>query len=245
MKRKKILIANWKNYIQDLNTINNKISDIHELVHDLCDIVICPPTIYLQKVLENIKNSNIKIGVQNFSLIDAGASTGEITLKSVADMGCDYAIIGHSEVRECNNEDNYMVRGKVEFALKYNITPIICIGENLDTRKHEDYLKFLIDQVIESLPSLEEYNGREIFIAYEPIWCIGSGIIPSAEQIEEIISTLKLIPNQFTVKFLYGGSVNEKNIQELNKINSLDGFLVGGASIDINKLLLMHKSITT
>lgn len=245
MMKKRILVANWKTYIQDLVTVKNKIEGINKFLTKVTGIIICPPSIYLQTLVNGIKNSEIAIGSQNISVVESNANTGEILASMQKDIGCSYSIIGHSEIRERYKESNTIIATKSKIALKYGIIPIICIGESIETRNRGDYLQFLTKQLVESLPPVEDISnvGNKILVAYEPIWAIGTGKIPSVIQIEEVITVLKSIPNAEKFQFLYGGSVNENNIKEISSIRLLNGVLVGSASTDIGKLSAVHQSL--
>lgn len=244
MQKRKILIANWKTYIQSFSEIDFKIDEIKQSLNfSNIDLVICPPFIYLQRMKNKLENHNLSIGSQNLSSSETNANTGEILATMLTDLGCGYSILGHSEIRERYAESSDTVANKVSIAFKHNITPIVCVGEALETRNKSNYLKFLIDQTIESLPQLGDIEKNNIIIAYEPIWSIGTGKIPSITQIEEVLNTLKSIPGLSSAKFVYGGSVNEKNIDEICKVKSLDGVLVGGASTDIKKLNVISQAL--
>jgi triosephosphate isomerase len=242
MQKRKILIANWKTYIKNFSEIDEKIDEIKDQVFlkDL-DIVICPSYIHLQSVANKLKDFEASIGSQNLCSSESNANTGEVLASMLTDVGCQYCILGHSEVRERNNESSNIVASKVQIALKNSIIPIVCVGETLELREKSDYIKFLINQTIESLPQVNGIEDKDIIIAYEPIWSIGTGKVPSIEQIEEVLSALKSIPGLSSAKFVYGGSVNEKNIDEICKVKSLDGVLVGGASTDVTKLKIISQ----
>jgi triosephosphate isomerase len=242
MTKRKLLIANWKTYIQDLDTARDKIEEINSLLGDVDGVVICPPFIYLQVLVSGLEKSSVDIGSQNISASES-TNTGEILAIMQKEIGCDYAILGHSEVRELYKESSDTVAAKVRIALRHGIIPIVCIGETAETRSNGHHLKFLIDQLIASLPQTEGLTYDEIIIAYEPIWSIGTGKVPTATQIEEVLSTLRLIPGLENCKFLYGGSVNEVNIEEISAIQSVDGVLVGAASTDIKKLYEIYKKL--
>ena len=242
MQKRKILIANWKTYIKNFSEIDEKIDEIKDQVFlkDL-DLVICPSYIHLQSVANKLKDFEVSIGSQNLCSSESNANTGEVLASMLTDVGCQYCILGHSEVRERNNESSNIVASKVQIALKNSIIPIVCVGETLELREKSDYIKFLINQTIESLPQVNGIEDKDIIIAYEPIWSIGTGKVPSIEQIEEVLSALKSIPGLSSAKFVYGGSVNEKNIDEICKVKSLDGVLVGGASTDVAKLKIISQ----
>ena len=207
MTNKKILVANWKTYIKDLTTVKNKIKDINAL-----------------------------LATTKKMIAKSDASTGEILASMQKDIGCSYTIIGHSEVRRNYRESHEIVATRVKGALEHGITPIICVGEEIETRNNVDHLKFLTNQLIGALALIKDTNNinNEIIVAYEPIWAIGTEQIPTVIQIKEVISRLRRSVSEVTnCQFLYGGSVNEDNIEEINSIEMLDGVLVGSASTDI------------
>lgn len=245
MEKRKLLIANWKTYIQSFSEIDIKIKQIKDsLGFANIDLIICPPFIYLQRMKSKLQSAEILIGSQNFSSSETNVNTGEILAGMLTDLGCKYSILGHSEIRERCNESSNMVANKVNIAFKYNITPIICVGEVLETRIKADYIKFLINQTIDSLPQVSNFEKKSIIIAYEPIWCIGTGKVPTIEQIEEVISSLKSMPGLDLARFVYGGSVNERNIDEICEAKSLDGVLVGEASTEITKLNFISQALS-
>lgn len=191
------------------------------------NVIICPTALYIPYFLGH----RYQIGIQNISGSDLGAYTGEICAKQASDIGISYAIIGHSERR--NKETSEEINTKIKKALKNNIKVILCIGEN-DKEDKKEKLKFQL------LNDLKDINNLEnIIIAYEPVWCIGTGVTPTNLQIEETISFIQsIINNNFhqNVKILYGGSVDKNNINILKKISNLEGFLIGKASTDYKQL---------
>ena len=246
MGNKKILVANWKAHIQNLITVENRIEGINILLAKSENIIICPPFLYLKMLIDEIENDEILIGSQNLPITESEASTGEILAPMQVDIGCRYAIIGHSEVRRNYKESDDIVATKARIALEYGIIPIICIGESLEIRNSGQYLQFLTGQLIRSLPSVKGISnirniGNRMIIAYEPIWSIGTGNIPNVAQIEEVITTLKSLPEAKEYPFIYGGSVNEYNIEDINFTYMLDGVLVGRASTDVNKLAIIRQ----
>ena len=244
MVNKKILVANWKAYIKDLTTVKNKIEDINALLATTKKIIICPPFIYLQALVDGIKNPDIAIGSQAISIAQSDASTGEILASMQKDIGCSYTMIGHSEVRRSYKETHEVIATGVKIALEHGIIPIICVGETISIRNNANYLKFLNNQLTEALALIKDTNyiNNEIIVAYEPIWAIGTQKIPTTIQIEEVIKRLRRsIPEATNLQFLYGGSVNEDNIKEINSIEMLDGVLVGSASTDISRLFTIRQ----
>lgn len=183
-------------------------------------VILCPPFTYLQK------GNNYVLGAQNCFYKNEGAYTGEISPKMLKDLGCKYVIIGHSERREIFKEDNECINLKIKICLENKLKPILCIGEKL----REDR-----EQVLRA--QLKGINDKNIIIAYEPVWAIGTG---KACELEDILSSYNLIKKIAKEnKVLYGGSVNSINAKDI--INITDGVLVGGASINKKEFLKIIK----
>ena len=227
---KEIIIANWK--------LNGSLAFTKEYTEKLrfnisnkqrC-IIVCPPFTYINKLNFN----NIFLGGQNCSSFEKGAYTGEISAEILKNVGCDVCIVGHSERRQFFNENNDSLSKKLDNCIKNDIIPVFCVGENLE-EKNENITKEVLKQQLNCCIS-KNLGNKEIIIAYEPIWAIGTGLVPSLEEISEIHSFIKNdIFNDNEVKILYGGSVKANNSKDILKIDSVDGLLVGGASIDINE----------
>lgn len=214
---KKQEFSDYQKELSKINSNNNK-------------IVLCPT--YLNIPRFNL--DNIILGSQDVSKQEQGAYTGEISAKALKEENVKYCIIGHSERRENNKETSKDISTKAKKLLKENIIPIICIGENLEIKKSNKYIEYLKKEITESIEGLTKEEQKKVIIAYEPIYSIGTGIIPTNNEIEEIINLINLIlPNN---KVIYGGSVNEKNIVRLRKIHKLDGYLLGGLSLKIEKI---------
>ncbi|MBM5781930.1 MAG: triose-phosphate isomerase [Pelagibacterales bacterium] len=183
-----------------------------------------------------LKERPIKIGGQDCHFEDYGSFTGDISASSLKKIGCEYVILGHSERRAGHFENNKIVAKKVTAALKQNLTPIICVGESKEIRDQSKHLEFVYKQVMNSVP--QDLKFEKLIIAYEPIWSIGTGVVPTAEQIREMA---KLIKKIFAEKLngiasqyfmLYGGSVTSQNSADILKIENVNGLLVGKASLD-------------
>lgn len=225
MERKKIIAANFK-----MNLTSEEIDNyINNFEIDKKNVIIFPSSIYIDR----FKDKNISLGVQNISQYDDGAYTGEISANQVKDL-VDYALIGHSERRTIFNESDITINEKIKSAQRYNLKVMLCIGESIETRKANKTMDFLSNQLELDLKDVDISN---IVIAYEPIWAIGTGIIPTVKEIESTIKFIKEKVKNLTghdIMVLYGGSVNLKNIEELEKISNVDGYLIGGASLDSN-----------
>ena len=176
----------------------------------------------------NSLNSKIRICAQNCHHEIDGAFTGEVSAKVLDSLGVKYVLTGHSERRNYFNETNDIIEKKISNCIKYDMTPILCFGENLNERKKGNYLNVIENQV-NILNSFKRID-HEIILAYEPVWAIGSGLTPSLDEINEVHLFVK---NKFPkLKILYGGSLNLNNAKDILSLNNIDGGLVGGASLD-------------
>lgn len=220
----KIIVANHK-----MNLTLNEIENYLKNIKPNDNIVICPTSIYVSYFLKNYH-----VGLQNIYLEDKGAYTGEISPLQASSMGITYTIVGHSERRNYFNEDDVMINKKVLASLKNKLNVIVCIGENEEEIKISD--KIIKRQLLKALNNVDDFD--KIIIAYEPIWAIGTNKTPTNKDISDVVGYIKLLVKQNFKKdvlVLYGGSVNEKNIETLNEIENVDGFLIGGASTDSGK----------
>lgn len=204
-------------FITYLNALNN--------VKTNSTLILCPT--YLNIPLVNI---DIPVGSQNVSKTDNGAYTGEISAKQLKEFNVKYSIVGHSERREYQKETNEDIKEKIIKLQENDITPIMCIGESKIERENGTYKEVLEEE----LSILNDIDSSSIIIAYEPIWSIGTGIIPTNSEIIEVFNLIKsILPNN---KVLYGGSANNDNIDTLKEIDLIDGYLLGGLSLKPDKL---------
>ena len=233
----KLIIGNIKmnmkfgeiaNYLKHFKNINNK------------NVVICPSYIYIPYFL----NYNFSVGSQNVCAYEDGGYTGEISAKQLSSIGVDYTIVGHSERRIKLNESNLEINKKIKKSLESNLKVILCIGETLEENKLYKTNIVLKRQIRDSLFDIEDLSN--VIIAYEPIWSIGSNKIPNKEDLINIINYIKkLVKDMYKsdIKVIYGGSINEKNILDLNNIEELDGFLIGSASINPMKFIEIIENV--
>ena len=218
-------LSNYLNYFKNINRDN---------------VVICPSYIYIPYFL----NYNLNVGSQNVCAYEDGGYTGEVSAKQLSSIGVKYTIIGHSERRIKLNETNKEINEKIKKSLEANLKVILCIGETLEELnllKRELVLK---RQIRDSLYNIEDLSN--IVIAYEPVWSIGTNKLPSINELEEIIKFIKeLVYHMYKIdiKVIYGGSINERNVDNFNKIKNLDGFLIGSASINPISFLEIIKKI--
>ena len=247
--KNKYCIANWKmnktsdESIQFLRSLINK-----EINREHIQIIICPayPSLFASDKI--IFNHHIDLGGQNMSGFDKGAHTGEVSADMLVDSNCKWVIIGHSERRSLYFESDQDINKKIKLCVKNKLSPILCIGESLDERKSNQTTSILTNQLISALKDVSISDECELLIAYEPVWAIGTGVNAEPEMIMETISIIKNalndIGNQFkNISILYGGSVSTKNINQLSKINSVDGYLIGGASLDINEFYSIYENM--
>lgn len=240
MGNKKIF-ANQKMYMTK-SEVETFIQAFHNQTMD--HLVICPTAIYLPL----FQQSHLQLGIQNIFYEDTGAYTGEISPVQAKDYQVSYAIIGHSERRMIFHESNEMFQKKMDACMKHHIKPIFCIGETIEQYDMHKTNQVLKRQIFDVLKNVKKEALGELIIAYEPLWAIGTGLVPSNEEIKRITQYIKSIIYQtfhVSVPVLYGGSVNEKNIESLNQIPNIDGFLVGGASTNSSKILKMYEVVVS
>ena len=224
-----IVIGNLKMYM----TYEDVLNYVEEIDSN---VVLCPTALYVPYFL----NHKFDVGVQNIATNESGAYTGEISAKQAKELGVTYAIVGHSERRIYQRETDEEINAKVLQGLKCGLKVVLCVGEN----KGEDREEKLKHQLLNDLKGIDNFDN--LIIAYEPIWCIGTGITPTNEEIEATIYFIQTLLNQIcqqNVKILYGGSVDEKNINTLKSIKNLSGFLIGKASTDSEKLKKIVDSL--
>jgi triosephosphate isomerase len=197
-------------------------------------IILFPPFTMLYQISSQLDNLQFFSGSQDCSSELEGAFTSQISVNQIKDAGCSYVLLGHSERRKYNFETDEIINKKAIKSLSNNITPIICVGENLENRQAGDYKNIIKSQIEKCLKNLDL---SKIIIAYEPVWAIGTGLNASNFQIEEVHNYILEITNKADLKILYGGSVNEKNYEEILNLNSVSGVLVGGASLVADKFL--------
>jgi len=223
-----MVVGNWKMYTQASDaailatTIRNYVANIHGI-----EVVLCPPAVWLSEILSIVgKRGKIELGAQNMFYEPEGAYTGEISPLMVKDLA-KYVIVGHSERREYFGETNLEVNEKVIAALKAGLSPIICVGEK---KKSVKYPSSVVKQLTEALAHVPKKNYKDIVVAYEPIWAIGTGENADPEYAARVITVIREIVLR-DCPILYGGSVNSKNAAGFAKRPEIDGLLVGGASL--------------
>ncbi len=243
-----LIIGNWK-----MNGLAAQLSEIATLNKELGEMesknfkaVICPPATLIRPACAKA-GDNVVIGGQNCHAEVSGAHTGDISAQMLQDAGAEYVIVGHSERRADCGETNAQVKAKAIAALNANITPIICVGESEAERKSGNAIEIVLEQLNNSLP--DELANDEIVVAYEPIWAIGTGLVPSIEDITQMHQAIhqalakKLGENGEKTPILYGGSMKAANSAQILEIAHVNGGLIGGASLKASDFLAIIKTV--
>ena len=243
----KYFIGNWKMFgVPNSLNILNKINSFHskDKNRNKYRIVITPPYTLIESYSKHFKSNKISIGSQNCYQKDLFSSnTAAVSPYMLRSVGAKYTLIGHSDNRS-EGETNIMLKNKVQFALKNNLKVVFCIGENKSDKKNKKTLSVLKNQLIKVLE--KKFNKNNIIVAYEPIWSIGTGKIPTAQELKKttvhIKKVLKNIFKKNSPAVLYGGSVDGSNVEMFNQIREIDGFLIGGASKSSKKFIDIIKN---
>ena len=240
-------IANWKMYgsTSSLNSLNKLINLSKLKKYNKAKIIYFPPFTLIKDFIKKFSKTKISVGGQNCHEIeDYGSFTGSISPKMLKDLGCKFVILGHSENRT-SGESDYDINKKIHSALNKNLKIIFCIGETLTEKRKKLTHSILKKQINRGLKGVK--NFQNILIAYEPVWSIGTGIIPKDEELKtNVRKIIKLISKRTKIKLpiLYGGSVNSNNISSLKNIIGINGFLVGSASQSTKKFIdIIKKTI--
>jgi len=245
-----LVIANWKmnlpgkgisEWVLDEMMSSDEEKDFEEKTSFFKFMGVCPPISHLSE-LKTLLNFG-HLGSQDISRFQDGAKTGDISADMVIDKGCTFSIIGHSERREFHNETNDVVSEKLKICLEKNILPVVCIGECLEDYNKGDTLDFLENQLKEIFSSIISEN--KLIVAYEPIWAIGSGKTPSAEEVNNIHQYIKdivqSVANINDINIIYGGSVKRENAKTFFLEKNIDGALIGGASLNGREFLDIYN----
>lgn len=254
MKKEKIIIANWKMQLS--------LAETHKLVLEMKDkftnfnrgkIVLCPDFISILGVKKNLAGSVISVGAQDVFWENKGAYTGEISPSLLVESGCEYVILGHSERRQFLLENYEIINRELEAVLQTGkLIPIVCIGETSQDKKNGSRDKVLFEQLQQALAGINFRENQQIIIAYEPIWAIGTGDVITTQEVAYAHKIIRLTINDIfgmheanhNFRIIYGGSVKDKNVHEFLGIENIDGFLVGGDSLDADKFYKIAKIFT-
>ena len=244
---KRLIAGNWKmNGLKSSLVEAKLVSDGLSDATDGPEVLICPPATLISSLRDTLADSAIKFGGQDCHVNASGAHTGDISAEMLADLGCVYGIVGHSERRADHGESSELVASKASALIRAGVVPIICIGETLEERKAGSTLAVLTTQLKGSVP--DGLDGAGFVVAYEPVWAIGTGLIPELSDIEEAHGHLRKtleemgVANSNAARLLYGGSVKPSNAAEILSIANVNGALVGGASLKASDFLGIIRS---
>jgi triosephosphate isomerase (TIM) len=234
-KRRKIVIGNWK--------MNGRLTSGLSIAQDLVDktatetvhpfdLVICPPTTLMWPISEAVMGSPVLLGAQDCHTANHGAYTGDISAGMLADLGCRYVLLGHSERRLGHGETNQLVAQKVTAAQMAGLTTVVCVGETREQRASGTAESAIVEQIAASLP--DKAHAGQLVIAYEPVWAIGSGEQPTEDQIRQVHRLIRRALGAVgeVVQVIYGGSVSAENAALILENQEVDGVLVGAASLN-------------
>jgi triosephosphate isomerase (TIM) len=249
--RKPIIAGNWK-----MNKVMSETeSFVNEVINqvpspELVDSVVCAPALFLDRMVQLTEGKDLKVGAQNMHFEENGAFTGEISPVALNDLGVQYVIIGHSERRELFGETDESVNKKTHAAFTHGLVPIVCVGETLEERESNKTSEVVRSQVEKGLAGLSEEQAKQVVVAYEPIWAIGTGKTASSEDANEVCADIRTkLSDLFSgetanaIRIQYGGSVKPANIKELLDQPDIDGALVGGASLEPQSFLQLLEAV--
>ncbi len=249
--RKPFIAGNWKmntdgeGAVALASGLASELKDIESV-----DVAVCPPFAYLQSVAGAIASSNIKMGAQDVYFEGNGAFTGEISCAMLKDVGCSYAIVGHSERRHVIGETDELINKKIKAVIESGLLAILCVGELLEEREASKTEAVVQSQVKNGLAGIIAEQTRSVTIAYEPVWAIGTGKTATVEQAQEVhVMIRRLVADIYdssvaeAMRIQYGGSAKPGNTAELMACADVDGLLVGGASLKIEDFAAMVKTV--
>jgi triosephosphate isomerase len=246
-QRQPLIAGNWKmnlNHLEAIALVQKIAFSLPEKYFAKVEVAVLPPFVDIRSIQTLVDGDKLllKYGAQDLSPHDSGAYTGDVSGPMLAKLGCSYVTVGHSERREYHNEDDGVVNKKVKAALKHGITPIFCLGEQVDVREAGGHVEHCTEQLVAGLKGLTAEQVRDVVVAYEPVWAIGTGKVASSADAQEVCAAIRVKLAELygedvasAVRVLYGGSVKSGNIAELIAQKDVDGALVGGASLDADE----------
>lgn len=238
MKRKKIVAGNWKMNMTHDESVN-LIEELKQISTNDVDIKIAPSFTNLNEAVSLLGSSKIEVIAQNVHFDERGAFTGEISIEMLKSIGVNSVIIGHSERRKYFNENDFILSKKIKTAIDNSVNIIFCIGEELSDREKGNHFELIKNQIISGLFDLDMQQIKNVVVAYEPVWAIGTGKTAENNQIQEMHEYIrKLFNDKYgsdiskQIRILYGGSVKPNNAEEIFSLKDVDGGLIGGASLN-------------
>lgn len=250
MARKKLIAGNWKmNGLSADGTALAKgiAAEVKALGKTQCEFLVCPPFTLLSAVKKALRGAKVALGAQDCHFDAKGAHTGDISPLMLTDLGCSYVILGHSERRADHGESNELVCKKASAAHQAGLKTVICIGETLEQRDAGKTIDVCTQQILGSVP--DDSTAADTVIAYEPVWAIGTGKTPTAQDVEDVHAAVRKVlskklgkGNANKMRILYGGSVKPSNAKEFLSLPDVDGALIGGASLKVEDFMAIAKN---
>jgi triosephosphate isomerase len=251
--RKPLMAGNWKmnlNHLEAIAVTQKLVYSLDDKDYDAVDIAVIPPFTDIRSVQTLVDGDRLRLlyGAQDLSPESAGAFTGDISGSMLSKLGCTFVLVGHSERRAIHNEDDATVNRKIKAALANNLTPIVCVGEDLSVREAGTHVSFVIRQLRAGLTQISKPDLKKFVIAYEPVWAIGTGKTATPEDAQEVAIAIRHEIEQLAseeiaqgMRILYGGSVKSSNAVAIMAQPDVDGALIGGASLDPEELARIAK----
>ncbi len=245
--RRPLIAGNWKmqmTHLEAIGLVQKLDFSLDEAQLDAAEVVVLPPFTALRSVQTLVTGDKLAIGfgAQDISFHDSGAYTGEVSGTMLSALGCSYVTVGHSERRQYHGEDDSLVAVMAKAALRHGITPIVCVGENLEIRRSGGHVEYVRDQGATSMDGLTAEQVAGIVVAYEPVWAIGTGEVATPDDAQEVCGAIRAwLAERFgpeaaaSVRILYGGSVKAASTAGILAGPDIDGALVGGASLDADE----------
>ena len=250
MVRKTLIAGNWKmnGLLEDGVALAKGVAqEVKKAARKDCEFLVCPPFTLLTSAKKAIKGSRLMLGAQDCSFAEKGAHTGDISPVMLKDLGCQYVIVGHSERRTDHHETNELIAKKAEAAINAGLKVIICIGETEAERDAGRTIDVCTAQIIGYVPSVSTYQNT--VIAYEPVWAIGTGKTPTAQDVQDVHAAIRKVvakklgrANANKMRLLYGGSMKPSNAKELLALPDVDGGLIGGASLKVADFMAIGEA---
>ncbi len=247
-----VIAGNWKMNTSAAEAVALAAAIAADAPHNSVRLAVCPPFVYLDSVHKTIASSQVALGAQNCWSESKGAYTGEISASMLADIGCTYVIVGHSERRILFGETDESVNRKLRAVMALSMMPILCVGETLEEREQNAAFDVIRRQIARGLDGIEGVTGDTLVVAYEPVWAIGTGRAATAGQAQEMHSFIRSLLAEHCgseqaqcIAVLYGGSVTPDNAEELFSQPDVDGGLVGGASLKADSFLRIAEVART
>ncbi|HSI92364.1 MAG TPA: triose-phosphate isomerase [Jiangellaceae bacterium] len=257
--RRPLMAGNWKmnlNHLEAIALVQKVAFSLDEEDLEQVEVAVLPPYTDIRSVQTLIDGDRLALvhGAQDLSVHDSGAYTGEVSGAMLAKLGCTYVVVGHSERRQHHAEDDGLVAAKVQAAFRHGLVPILCIGEGLDVRQDGRHVEHTLAQLDAALDGVAAERARDVVIAYEPVWAIGTGEVATPEDAQEVCAAIRARLAELysaelagAVRILYGGSVKAANVAPIMAQTDVDGALVGGASLnaeEFSSICRYHRHIS-